>query len=104
MPHFFIVYKVTCLQMILQSSTTHQSLSDGGGGMLMANVPTRVWTSTVRMSGVLDTPTMAFLMYFISVALWKYLDWVILSRYFSNFLPAPPELHTQNKKNRFKKI
>jgi len=54
----------------LTTACTYQSLSDGGGGRLSARVPTSPFSSTDSIIRVFDTPSMAFLMYFISVA-WK---------------------------------
>lgn len=47
--------------------------------MLTASVPWSSCTSTVSSSGVLDTSSIFFLMNSVSVAFWKYLDFVILS-------------------------
>lgn len=57
----------------------------------MASVPLSFCISTVRMSGVLDTSVIAFLMYLFSAALWKYLEAAILLMYFKIRLPAPPD-------------
>lgn len=70
---------------------TNHSLSEGGGGMLTARVPLNFCTSTVSISLVLDTSVIAFLMYLFSVALWKYLEAVILLMYFIIFFPVPPD-------------
>ncbi len=53
---------------------TYHILSVGGGGMLTAKVPIRLLSSTLSISLVLDTSSMARLIYFISAACWKYLD------------------------------
>ena len=69
---------------------THHSLSVGGGGMLTARVPFSFCSSTVSINLVLDTSVIAFLMYLFSVALWKYLEAVILLMYFIHVFPFPP--------------
>ena len=46
--------------------------------MLTQSVPPSFLTSTVSSTGVLDTSSMAFLMYLFCVALWKYLELAIL--------------------------
>ncbi len=70
--------------------TTHHILSVGGGGMLTVSVPSRWRSSTLSMSGVLDTPFMARFTYLFSVACWKYLLCVNLSTRRSSFLPVLP--------------
>jgi len=47
---------------------TYQSLSDGGGGIFRTSIPARPFTSTVSISLVFDTPSIAFFMYLFSVA------------------------------------
>ena len=70
---------------------THHNLSVGGDGTLMANVPVKLFRSTLSISLVLDTSSMAFLIYLFSVACWKRWEPVILSTKRRNFLPVPPE-------------
>lgn len=56
--------------------------------MLTAKVPTRPFNSTDSIIRVLETPSIAFFMYFISVACWKYFEAAILSTIRNSFFPA----------------
>lgn len=94
LPHLLLQYMSGRLDKVDQNkAATHHSLSEGGGGMLMASLPTSDLTLTASCRGVLETFSMARLMYLYSVACWKYLDCVSLFRYLNSFLLVCPLEH-----------
>jgi hypothetical protein len=56
MPGDASVEKNNEMNKITQSPFTYQTRSLGGGGMLMASVPSTRVTSTTKLTGVDDTP------------------------------------------------
>lgn len=60
-------------------ANSYHILSVGGGGTFTHIVPCSCCNSAVRTSGVFDTVSNFRRMYFVSVAFWKYLFFVIVS-------------------------
>jgi len=67
------LFQIQAFSRISQAcyETVYQKRSVGGGGMLIARVPTTLRSSTSSTSRVLDTSSIARRMYLLSVACWK---------------------------------